>query len=322
MSFYTYPAFGPGFGNEGPSDSAVSLTLSDIVDIPDEKLEQIQAPASGLHARSNAMSLGFILSEQTSSSPFYGIDNTITSLSSFHHSRSATGSSLEIEDTEEPRVHGWAPVNPDHYTLVENLGLPDVLLAATPGCLLSAGHEDAMVASGLPRTQDTYPPSTQGNLGSRLVHTQASAGYEKPIASPFPASYLPSAHSMHALAALASVRHILDSSAAPRLVTAPNPATAHRIVLSTQPSRAPRPAQPQRSTSGPSPRIPPAPRGGVAPALARSITNIRIARERALQAHTTRPQARKEMGSGAPGSGDNEPEPSVLGKWMAETGPL
>lgn len=174
------------------------------------------------------------------------------------------------------------------------------------------------------RAQGLHPISTQSNPGSPTddTHTQASARHERPIALPFPAFHLPSAHSMHALAALASVRRSLDSSAAPRPVPAPSPATTRRPVLSTQPTRAPRPAQAQRSASDPSPRIPPAPRGGVAPSLARSITNIRVARERALLVHTARPPQDVARGSEVAQYDSDEPAPSVLGKWVAEMGPL
>lgn len=77
MSFYAYPAFGPildsHVSSEGSSESvpALSLSLSDIISIPDEEPEQAQAtPAPGPRVpRANAMSLGFILSEQVLSGP-------------------------------------------------------------------------------------------------------------------------------------------------------------------------------------------------------------------------------------------------------------
>ena len=327
MSYYAYPAFGPILGShvstEGSSESvsALSLSLSDIISIPDEEPEQAQAiPAPGPHApRANAMSLGFILSEQVSSGPFYGIQDSVTpALGSSSPPLPAKGSTGKREDTEGALIRGWAPLDPNHYTLVDDLEPPAVPVLASSGQVPSAEHKDARMVPGFSRTQGVHPNSTQSKPGSLTgdTHTQASTRHGRAIAMPFPAFHLPSAHSMHALAALASVRRGLDSSAAPRPVPASRTATTCHPVLSTQPTRAPRPAQAQRSASDPSPRIPPAPRGGVAPSLARSITNIRVARERALLAHTARPPQGVARGSEAAQYDSDEPAPSVLGKWV------
>lgn len=336
MSFYTYPIFRPILSDhattEGPSGSApiLSLSLSDIIDIPDEGTELAQAqtapaPSPGAPhtpTRANAMSLGFILSEQMCNGPCFGPTNHTTfspDTPSRPISVQARYSNLKGEDGET-QILGWAPLDPDHHTLVDILELPVVLLTVTPSYVLSAEQEEATMVPGLSHTEGMPRlPSTQSNLvyPTNGTRTRVSTALGKPIAMPFPVSHLPSAHSIHTLASLSSVRRGLDFSAAPRPVLAP--AATRSLVHSTQPSCAPRPALPQRSASGPSPRIPPAPRGGVPPALARSITNIRVARERALQSHTTRPRKEAARGIDASGSGDDAPAPSVLGRWVTET---
>lgn len=295
---------------DGLSDSASILSLSDIIDIPDDEPEPAQAHAVPEHAphtptRANAMSLGFILSDVPSS----GSPNptALPARPPVPVRKPDPNTKGELGGT---RIRGWAPPDPHHYTPTDILLLqfPVLLLSAKPGYVLSAEYVDALTVS--PAGDVFYQPSTQRGSPARTkgTRTPVSAG---PGRSTFPAS------SPHLLAALSSPHRNLDLSATPRPVPAPAPRRPIPSTPppSTPPPSAPRPAPPQRSAASASRRVPPAPRGGVAPALARRVTHIRAARERALQSHTARPR----KGGDAPRSGD-APTPSVLGRWvLAET---
>ncbi|KZT65215.1 hypothetical protein DAEQUDRAFT_731736 [Daedalea quercina L-15889] len=332
---------------ESASDSSVvlSLSLSDIMDIPDEDPQPAptvldRAPRSDIPraSRINAMSLGFILSERMSN---YSSSNALSSTpipsslpsASPQEKHAGYYHDLSDESATEVNVRGWAPPDSDHHIFVDALELPAQSLCHIPGRFSSALPKVIMttvpVSTRLPDdclshmesdletalTKDA-PRRGHADLGHSVAPAVSPAGLRAlDLLTP---SQLPSASSMHAFAALTSVRRTLDRTNASH--PAPATASARRLLPVSTPAPAPGsspcttspmaspstpgPTQPSCGTAEPQRRAPPAPRGGVAPALARSITSIRLARERALQAHAARPWAKSVGGSAQSSCGD------------------
>ncbi|TFY57710.1 hypothetical protein EVJ58_g6865 [Rhodofomes roseus] len=313
-----------------------SLSLSDIINIPEDDIGLAARPLVALGApqisRANAMSLGFILSDRLSNnitSTSIGTQLSLSASSSTSADNNHWQRSSGRNGSVDSQVRGWAPMDPDHYTLVDTLELP--VSAPVPhisgrACVAHIPGPSCIPDVCLPWNQQGG--STPADVSPDQVHVQVglglsaapigtAAGLEKSQPDVFLDSCLelePSPEPMLQFPALTRVPRCLVSTRAscPTLSHVPV-STPLPLVGAALPSR-PAPGQVPSGTELPR-TIPPPPRGGVSPAVARSITNIRLAREHAVQAYAARPRAE---GTTATESDAASRTPSVLGRWTKD----
>ncbi|KZT04947.1 uncharacterized protein LAESUDRAFT_727521 [Laetiporus sulphureus 93-53] len=310
--------------------------------------DYVSAPITPPRPRSNAMSLDFILRSSASpprsdayanrahgvrlSLPSTGNEDTtnIPAPSSRHFTLSAMSSMSNIAEQKPlemvDSVYGWVPPNGHAYIVLDAHD-------STINTLCALSPRFRVPFAMRPTVTSGPSPLPTGVSSSVLAHftaavtprrarprNEAVAALHEPPIKQEPLSSVAAALPPH-FDGQPSTLSIASSQ--------PSPSMSARLVATQHTARVKLPATVAPSTSAlpvsvpvhvsspagpttPTPqsrRRPPPPRGGVAPALARSITHIRMARERAMHLRT-----QADIGAA---DGERPRAPSVLGRWQA-----
>ncbi|PCH37429.1 hypothetical protein WOLCODRAFT_167486 [Wolfiporia cocos MD-104 SS10] len=266
-------------------DDVQPLAFDDLICMPEDAEEEgsgreqpqvISPPSNSRIVRPNPMSLDFILSDILSRDYLPGSPVTQSAAVSAPQIQEAYAQFARIAHND-PEVRGWAPVGGSAYKVLDTseLSTPGIGSARTPTSLMTPHQPTASPQPVSPLTSPRILSTGQSALyASDQVVVSAIPMLDKPVTA--------------ACQAVPPRVPLADKQPPPNLRFSPTTTAAllHAQALHGAFPSATAPLVRVAVPPTPAPKrpIPRPPRGGIAPALARSITHIRMARERAQHA--------------------------------------